>query len=110
MAAYYLAQQPRSGIKAAVLIGLGSLSDDEQSKYNSMTMLKAVNVPILDLYGTDDLKNVLKTASERQQLPTSRPAHIYQQKRIKGADHFFHGKESVLIQTVDDWLSDQAAR
>ena len=108
MAAYYLSQQPQPDVKAAILIGLGSLSDDDDSKFNSLNMLKHINVPVMDLYGANDLENVIKTAAKRKQVMAGVPKKKFLQKKVDGANHFFLGKESVLIKIVDNWLSEQA--
>ena len=110
MAAYYLAQQPEPEVKAAILIGLGSLSGDDDSKFNSLNMLKHITIPIMDLYGVNDLDNVIKNATKRKKVLGGMSGKKFQQKKVEGANHFFVGKENVLIKTVDSWLSEQAGK
>lgn len=110
MAGYYLSQQQLPAIKAAVLIGFGNMSDDPDSKFSSLKMVKNIHIPLFDLYGANDLKTVLEYAPKREQIEADMANKKYQQQKVGGANHFFQGKESVLIKTVDAWLSEQAGR
>lgn len=99
MSSYYLSRN-ESGVKAFVAIGMGATQKD--SHVNSADSLKAINIPVLDLYGTDDLPGVLQTSSQRM----SSAAHNknYTQKIVKGAEHFFDGKNDELIEVISQWL------
>ena len=60
-----------------------------------------INIPVLDLYGSDDLPGVLETAVLRKQAATHNVR--YSQQVIQGANHFFDEMEDELIRTVADW-------
>jgi pimeloyl-ACP methyl ester carboxylesterase len=110
MAGYYLSQQPSFAVKAAVLIGFGTMSDDPDSKFSSLHMVKNIHISLFDLYGANDLKPVLKYAPERKRIEADMHNKNFRQQKVDGANHFFQGKESVLIKTVDSWLSEQAGK
>jgi hypothetical protein len=68
--------------------------------------IPSVKVPMLDLYGSNDLPEVVNNAAKRKSAASKNPQ--YQQVMTKGADHFFNGLEAQLISTVDDWLRQHA--
>ena len=63
--------------------------------------LKTINIPVLDLYGSDDLPGVLETAELRKQAATHNVQ--YSQQVIRGANHFFDEMDDELIRAVADW-------
>lgn len=99
MSAYYLSRN-KSPVKAFVAIGMGATQKD--SHVNSAESLKKINIPVLDLYGTDDLPGVLETSDLRKKSSAHNPA--YQQVVTEGAEHFYEGKETKLIDSINQWL------
>ncbi len=101
MAAYYLASTKASSVKGFVAIGLVSSSIDP--RMNSINSLKNIAVPVLDLYGNDDLDGVISSAKLRTRVATESGNDQYTQIKIAG-NHFFDDQEAVLIDTVAEWL------
>ena len=81
-------------------IGMGATQKD--SHVNSAESLKQITIPVLDLYGDDDLPGVLETGEARK----AGAAHNtrYSQQVIEGANHFFDGVDDELISAVVDWV------
>lgn len=108
MAAYYLANKPDSSIRAFVAVGV---SGDmyKKDKVGYLTSLKTIKVPVLDIFGSNDLTQVLN--SEKIKKTTARKAGIknYTQVKITGANHFFDNKDDVLIKRIRGWLVKNAA-
>jgi len=75
-------------------VGVGMPSD------NANYLLK-LSLPILDLYGDQDIESVLSSVEARAQA--SKHNASYTQK-VVGADHFFNDKDQVLIESVGAWL------
>ncbi len=100
MSAYYLSRGS-DRVSAFVAVGMGATQKD--SHLNSAKALTRINIPVLDLYGSEDLPGVLETADKRK----SSAAHNarYQQLVTDGAEHFYDGKEAELIDSIDAWLS-----
>ncbi|MCG6869218.1 MAG: alpha/beta hydrolase family protein [Gammaproteobacteria bacterium] len=96
MALRYL-EQPRDAIQGLVVIGLA-----KDGELNPAVTLEVVSTPVLDLYGSEDQKDTLETAPERKAAAKS---DTYTQKEVKGANHFFDGKEVELVEAVDVWGS-----
>lgn len=67
--------------------------------YGNMSNVK---VPVLDLYGENDLRNVLR-ADWRRKL-TIGGIDGSRQVRIEGADHHYAGKEKELSAVIDTFL------
>ena len=91
MARHYLAGNPDHPFKKFIAIGMGDASG-----------LSAINIPTLDLYGTEDLDSVLTTVKQRQDASSHNAGYV--QKQIQG-DHFFNDQNELLTQTVDAWLN-----
>lgn len=63
--------------------------------------LAKLKMPILDIYGKNDLPQVIKGAGKRAAgLKQKGSAQVV----LPGADHFFEGKEAELLEQVRGWL------
>jgi pimeloyl-ACP methyl ester carboxylesterase len=101
MGAYYLSQQSE-GVEGFVAIGLsGHLGSGPLDATHS---LKSIHIPVLDLYGSEDLKSVLDTTKARKAAAKTAGNKNYSQEKIKGAGHFFDGKDDELVTAVSNWL------
>lgn len=67
----------------------------------SVKYLSKVNIPVLDLYGNDDIETVLGGASARAKASMNN--QNYSQQMVN-ADHFFNDKDDLLIDQVSTWL------
>jgi len=98
MSSYYLSRHP-SDVKGLIAIGMGATQKD--SHVNSAESLKNIAIPVLDLFGDDDLPGVLETVDRRKNSSTHNA--YYSQQMIEGANHFFDGMDDDLITAVADW-------
>ncbi len=89
MSRVYLAGKPDSAVKSWASLGIS------QDDY------RAVRLPVLDLYGENDLPPVLANAGQRK---LSLSAGASKQQVIAHADHFFSGHESEMVAAVADFL------
>lgn len=99
MSSYYLAQQQHK-VDAFVAVGMQATSKTKVN--NAATTLKSINIPVLDIYGSEDLPGVLKTANKRKVAASHNKN--YQQQVIAGAEHFFNNKNDELITAIHQWL------
>lgn len=67
-------------------------------------LLRNRRVPLLDVYGQTDFRNVLLAAEQRQHRMRSLPDRPYTQRQIAGADHAYRGHEAALIRKIRGWL------
>ena len=103
MAAYHLSQSS-ADILGFTGIGMSASSPDKRmDQSHSLTHIK---IPVLDLYGEEDLEGVLNTIKKRADAAKNSGNKDYTRIEIKGANHFFDDKEKTLITTVTKWLQD----
>jgi len=116
MTAYYLSSSYLSGAKRAgakqkikgfVAIGLAAFAKDE--RMNSILSLEKITIPVLDLYGDEDLENILATVDVRAAAAKKAGNKNYTQIKITG-NHFFDGQDEMLLKTVADWLEKTTGR
>ncbi len=102
MANYYLGRNNPDGVLSLVIIGMGA----EDAFPESVEALAKVRIPVLDLYGSEDLEQVLSSAKQRV-LSGKQTGRQYLQVRVDGANHFFQGHEDALLSHVIEWLEAQ---
>ena len=90
MSRAYMTGKPDPAVKSWASLGI------------SVDDYKAVKLPILDLYGDNDLPQVLANAGKRKQ---SLAAKGSRQVIIARADHFFTGHEGEMVEAVADFLN-----
>ncbi len=102
MGAYFLAQKaPDSeAVRAFVGIGMGHAPGTVAHTPDSLAKM---TLPVLDLYGTQDLRGVLGSTKARAASQADNAG--YRQLAIAGADHFFRGLEATLVKRVSSWLN-----
>lgn len=93
MSHHYLSAHPDSAIAAWVAIGMGA-----DVSYAAMKM------PVLDLYGENDLPVVLNSAAKRAASLKGKPGS--RQQVVPHADHFFENRDAELIQAVQKYLQE----
>ena len=103
MAAHYLSKSGSPIVKSLVIIGMSpGITGAEH-----IEALEKINIPVLDLYGSEDLEPVLDSVEQRALAGNKQAGHQYLQVRVDGANHFFQGYEETLVQQVIDWLNAQ---
>ena len=107
MAAYYLAQKPDPAVTAFVAIGMSVEKPDK--KMDSSVNLRKIKLPILDIYGSRDLPQVVKSVKARSTAANRAANKRYTQLKIEGADHFFNNMDATLVKRVRGWLANNAA-
>jgi len=88
---YYLTRYPNGPVNAWVSIGMGGEDDFRQ-----------MNLPVLDLYGENDLPYVLKGAKRR--AASIKDLKRSQQIMAPKADHFFNNQQAELVRYMRDFL------
>jgi len=102
MAVNFMAQQKKLACDALVLISLPTLPS-ELAEAQSLELLKKINTPTLDIFGSQDLDHVIGMAATRKlSLMANNP--LNRQIEISGADHSFNGLSDSLVHSVHGWL------
>lgn len=100
MAVYYLSHSDNATVTSLVIIGMGpGITGTE-----NLEALGQIKVPVLDLYGSEDLEQVLNSVERRATAGSKGAAPKYQQVEVPAAGHFFQGHEDALVQQVVEWL------
>ena len=94
MSEAYLSAKPDPAIKAWVAIGMPGTAD-----------YRKLNMPVLDLYGQNDLPEVIKGAAARKAGLQGKPGS--EQIQATRADHFFTDQDQQLVDTVAHYLNQQ---
>jgi len=103
MATYFLSQTDNPAVTSLVIIGMSPGINGTEN----INALGRVKVPVLDLYGSQDLEPVLNSVELRAAAGNKGADREFQQSRVAGAGHFFQGQEDALVQQVIDWLEAQ---
>jgi len=104
MAVFYLSQVDPEPIRSLVIIGMNAGITGNVN----ITALGKIKLPVLDLYGSEDLEPVLDSAESRAAAGDNGSIPEYRQTRVSGAGHFFQGHEEELVQQVLEWLQTHA--
>ncbi len=98
MTTYHLSRthQPVEGF-----VAVGMSAGIAGGSMDTLAQLPKLDLPILDLYGSEDLPEVIGSAAQRHRAARSAD---YSQRKVDGADHFFDGEEEQLLDAVNSWL------
>jgi len=107
MAAYYLSTT-KQAVDGFVAIGMAAFADDP--RMDSIKALEKINVPVLDIYGDDDLEGIMKSVDDRAAAAKKAGNKSYTQVEVAGSNHFFDDKEEQLVEVVADWLEKSPAK
>ncbi len=88
-------------VKALVLIGM---QGGREASHDNAGTLRQLELPILELYGSDDLPGVVEFAGRKASAAYTGGNKSYHQQMVEGADHFFDGHEESLVEIVSGWL------
>jgi pimeloyl-ACP methyl ester carboxylesterase len=102
MTAYYLSTS-KQDVKGFVAIGMASFADD--ARMDSIKALEKINVPVLDLYGEEDLDAIVTSIDDRAASAKKAGNKNFTQVEIAGSNHFFDDKEEGLMNAVSTWLN-----
>ena len=101
MSMAWLQQQGDSDIDAYVGIGMGAT--DYQQPMRSPFPFDRIQVPLLNIYGSNDYPAVLRQAQQLEPLLDGiNPAAA--QIQIEGADHYFEDYNDELVSAIAGWL------
>jgi len=100
----YAARQQNPFLVGVGAIGLSTLSGGPDIMQPAI-MLKRLQMPVLDIFGSNDLAEVLDFAAARKEAAESAGNQRYREIRVKGADHFFSEGYPTLLTHLRSWLA-----
>ncbi len=101
MPAYSLSKNSHD-VTGIVAIGMGAYAEDE--RMNPINALGKITIPVLDLFGSEDLEAVMSSIDERAAAAKKAGNTDYPQVKVPGANHMFDGKGDALVEAVAAWL------
>jgi pimeloyl-ACP methyl ester carboxylesterase len=102
--AYVAKKRTPSPVTGIVAIGLSTFPSGPDTMQPAI-MLKSVQVPVLDLYGANDLHEVLSYAEARRKAAQAAGNQGYRAARVADADHFFTDQYEALKKQIVEWLA-----
>jgi pimeloyl-ACP methyl ester carboxylesterase len=105
----YAAKHPQAPVTGIVAIGLSTFANGPDAM-QPVLMLKSVRVPVLDMYGANDLHEVLSYTAARRSAAQTAGNKGYSAVRVPDANHFFTDQYEALKKQTLDWLSRNAAK
>ena len=102
MGAEFLATEKPNEINYFIAVGLPA--DRKQVESGTLGALKKLRIPLLDIYGSQDISPVLESVKSRAAAALKAKNRNYRQIEITGADHFFTGLDAVLVAQIRSWL------
>ena len=92
-----------ASISSAIVIG--TPSSGKTIPLSSPAMIEKIKLPLLDLYGSEDLLSVLKSAKARKNAAIKAGNKNYRQVETIGANHFYNGLNDELLIYISGWLN-----
>jgi pimeloyl-ACP methyl ester carboxylesterase len=102
MGAYFLAEKAPGSEAIRAFVGIG-MSQLPGTVAHTPDTLAKIELPVLDIYGALDLREVLDSVKARAASQANNPN--YRQLSIAGADHFLRGLDATLVKRVSSWLT-----
>lgn len=98
-----------TGDSAKKVQALVSISMNHNQPANFVESLSGLTLPVIDIYGSRDIKPVVAGAASRREVITLEAQNtLFRQSMIEGADHYYSGLEQELLSTVRAWLKKTA--
>jgi len=108
-AAAYVAEHANPALRGLAVIGY--TSEPAGNRYmQPAPMLEKIRLPVLDIFGNEDLPVVLDTVAARAAAANKAGNRAYTQVRVKGANHFFTDRYPDLRSHLQTWLNKSLAK
>lgn len=75
-----------------------------EPRVDMLAYLEKAALPILDIYGSDDMNFVLNTVDDRRLYASKVSTKYITQRMIEGADHYYSGYEQSVFRQITNWL------
>ena len=104
-AAFFLAGDHARTIHA--FVGISMLARKYLApQVNLLAYLEKLYLPVLDIYGSNDLPVIVRTADDRRLFSQKNGTYQFSQTIIEDADHYYTGHEQILFDNIVTWLEE----
>jgi len=87
-------------------IGIGMGATDLKQYMSKPFPLGKLKIPVLDIYGQNDYRAVIKMAPERLKMIRSTGISKSKQQVIPDANHYFTDRGEPLVDVITNWLNE----
>ena len=106
-AAYYLDQNHNQVVPGFVAISILARKF-LNPKVDVMDLLKHIDIPVLDIYASNDQKTVVQSAVDRRLAINNGDTSKFTQIEIPDTDHLYTNSTSELYHAIHQWLEQTA--
>ncbi len=100
MASATLAEK-KEEVNALITISL-PVPEANETDAQTLQIIPKITLPMLDIYGSADMPNVVNSARERQVAGKINPS--YRQMRLEDEGHFYLHDEGLLVKRIYSWI------
>ncbi|MBI5910264.1 MAG: DUF3530 family protein, partial [Betaproteobacteria bacterium] len=105
----YAVERPRIALGGIIVIGV--ITEPAGNRYMQTTpLLEKLRLPVLDIFGSQDLPLVLNNAKARADAAKNAGNGRYVQVRVNKANHFFTDHYNDLRASLSAWLAKLPAK
>lgn len=99
----YAGERPRAPLAGVIALSLGTVRDGNRYMQPALSLEK-IRRPVLDLFGSEDIPEVLHYNEARAQAAKKSGHPAYRQVRIKHTNHFYTDAYEELKKLLVAWL------
>jgi pimeloyl-ACP methyl ester carboxylesterase len=104
LGAYYLASEKDHGVSAFIAISILARKFLNPT-LNLKFLLEKIDIPMLDIYASKDLEEILKAVPDRRLAAHKSGNASFNQIEISGSDHIYKGHIVNLVKVIVDWIA-----
>ena len=104
MGAYYLANKKEHGVSAFIAISILARKFLNPT-LNLKFLLEKIHIPMLDIYASNDLEEILKAVPDRRLAAHKSGNTLFNQIEISGSDHTYREQIVDLVNIIVDWIA-----
>jgi len=109
MAGYYLVTKRDPAVNGFIIISNSFGVPGDSYLDNADNFKKLKNIQVLDIHGSEDLKQVLKASAQRKQIGPEILGSQYQSLQVNGAGHLYRERTDELVAQIAKWLNNNFA-
>lgn len=98
------------GPDIAGYIAMGSGATDKGQPLKTPLPFATLSIPVLDIYGSNEFAAPISMLPERRKMLIQNGHALSRQIEVEGANHYFTGYGEVMLQHLEQWLTEGFGR
>ena len=104
-ASYLASDKNENNINIRAFVSVSMLAQKFiRPSLNVFKLIGEINIPILDIYGEEDLGDVRRGIDDRRLAASKNKNDAFRQIELKHAGHNYLGVEMALVEQIQHWL------